>query len=499
MSRVPHRRATLLVLAIALLPGACQRTPHEPYNVLIVVLDTVRADHVSGNGYPRKTTPAIDALAADGTSFRSAITVAPRTWQSFASILTGLYPPHHKVRYIYDEPLRPDVPTLSTMLGSKGYDTGAFDIVPFVRDITGGRGFVDYIDIARKPPTPPRQVTAAPASPDQFTLPDAITMGAVWDWIGARRTKPFFAFVRLLAGHWPYLATPDQMADFDSCEGQDHTFNDGGWGTFGMGIGKKKHEGFVLSDEDHYRKRFYDPGYSPATIHHMIAHYDAALRNTDATIGTLIAHLRDAGLLRRTLVVITADHGEAFGETGYFTHGPKLDEAAMRVPLVIRLPDDFRGAKRGQVIDDLVRVVDIAPTVLDALAIEPPKALDGVSLLPALTGGTLPPLWAYAETEKSFVGVDPDAHIEGIAGKVRMVRDQNWKLLLVPKPDGPEYRLYDLRQDPRETTNLYSRHPEQAAELLERLQRILEADIDRRNEPQLTDSQKEHLRALGYR
>jgi arylsulfatase A-like enzyme len=231
----------------------------------------------------------------------------------------------------------------------------------------------------------------------------------------------------------------------------------------------------------------------------MIAHYDAALRNSDATIGTLIAHLRDAGLLRHTVVVITADHGEAFGETGYFTHGPKLDEAAMRVPLVIRLPDDFRGAKRGQVIDDLVRTVDIAPTALDALAIDPPKGLDGVSLLPALTGGTVPPLWAYAETEKSFVGIDPDAYIEGVAGKVRMARDQNWKLLVVPKLDGPEYRLYDLHQDPGETTNLYSRQPERAAALLARLQPILAADAGGKNEPQLTDAQKERLRALGYR
>jgi arylsulfatase A-like enzyme len=484
------------VLVIALLPAACQRPQHEPYDVLVVVLDTVRSDHVSGNGYSRKTTPAIDALAADGTSFRSAFTVAPRTWQSFVSILTGLYPPHHNVRYIYDEPLRPDVPTLSSILGSKGYDTGAFDIVPFVRGMTGGRGFDDYIDLARKPPTPAREVAAVPALPGQFTPPDALTLGVVWDWIDARRGKPFFAFVRLLGGHWPYLATPEQMDDFDSCEGQDHTFNDG---SFGVGVGKKKYEGFVLSDEERYRKRFYDPGYSTATIHHMIAHYDAALRNTDASIGILIAHLRDAGLLRRTIVVITADHGEAFGETGYFTHGPKLDEAAMRVPLVIRLPDEFRRAKRGQVIDDLVRVVDIAPTVLDVVGIDPPKGLDGVSLLPALTGDTLPPLWAYAETEKSFVGVDPDAHIEGIAGKVRMMRDQNWKLLLVPKPDGPEYRLYDLREDPRETTNVYSRHPEQAAELLRRLQPILAADVGGKNEPQLTDSQKEHLRALGYR
>jgi arylsulfatase A-like enzyme len=80
-----------------------------------------------------------------------------------------------------------------------------------------------------------------------------------------------------------------------------------------------------------------------------------------------------------------------------------------------------------------------------------------------------------------------------------MVRDQNWKLLMVPKPNGPEYRLYDLRRDPRETTDVYARHPQEAAVLLQRLQPLLAADSNAQNEPQLTDRQKEHLRALGYR
>jgi arylsulfatase A-like enzyme len=153
------------------------------------------------------------------------------------------------------------------------------------------------------------------------------------------------------------------------------------------------------------------------------------------------------------------------------------------------------------VIGDLVRVVDIAPTVLDALAIESPRPLDGVSLLPALTGGTVPTLWAYAETEKSFVGVDPDAYIEGVAGRQRMAQDRNWKLLMVPKKDGAEYRLYDLRKDPEQTTDVCSIHPIETAMSLQRLRPILAADNDAKakKEPVLTDGQKEQLRALGYR
>jgi arylsulfatase A-like enzyme len=479
MPRLRRRAAALLALGVGLAGAAgCQRTPpREPYNVVVIVMDTVRGDHVSANGYARKTTPAIDALAAEGTNFRQAISVAPRTWQSFASILTGLYPPRHGVRFIYDDPMKPDVPSLATTLGAKGYQTGAFDTVPFIRGITGGHGFGEYID---------------------STLPDWLVMGAAWNWINDRRDQRFFVFVRLNAAHWPYVATAEQLADFDPCDGHDHTFNQGGWTASGMIVGKDN-QGFLLADKERYRKKFYAPGYDAPTIHHMIAHYDAALRNTDALIGNLMVQMRQAGLLERTIVVVTADHGEGFGEHGYFTHGPKLDDAAVRVPLVIRLPAGFPGAKRGQVVDDLVRVVDVAPTVLDVLGIESPQPLDGATLLPALTGAAVPPLWGYAESEKSFIGVDPDAYIDGVPGKVRMARDQDWKLILVPRPEGPEYRLYDLRADPDEATNVYDRHPDKAAELLHRLQPILTADIGDKGEPQLTDSQKEHLRQLGYR
>lgn len=490
-------RVLVSVCLVAALVSGCRSAAPQRYNVLLLVLDTVRADHVSANGYGRLTTPAIDRLAAEGTNFRLAITVAPRTWQSFASILTGLYPPHHGVRFIFDKPLAPDIPHLATLLDARGYDTAAFDFMPFLQGLMGGRGFDEFIDIdaaALAAAAGTEIVPAAALREAGRTIPDNLVLGAVWQWIATREGQPFFAFVRLMATHWPYLASPDNLADFDPCDGRDHDFNEGS-ALAGMA---GRPGGFRLIDEEAYRTRFYAPEHDTKTRRHLIAHYDAALRNTDAMVGALIDRLREAGLLRNTVVVVTADHGEAFGEHGYFTHGARVHKAAMHVPLVIRLPDDFPRARRGQVVDELVRVIDIMPTALDANALPVPERLDGTSLLPVLTGGEAPALWAYGESGATFVGVDPDTHVPGVRGKVRMVRDRDSKLVMVPRLLREETRLFDLRSDPAELIDVAAHHPERVAELRALLQPFIDRDQGNTQVPQLTDNQREQLQQLGY-
>jgi arylsulfatase A-like enzyme len=496
MSRRALRVVLFLILAAGLAAG-CWRARSPRYNVLIIVLDTVRGDHVSANGYARRTTPAIDRLAAEGTNFRRASTVAPRTWQSFASILTGLYPPHHGVRFIFDQPLSPDTSTLASVLGATGYATAAFDLMPFVRKIMGDRGFGEFFDLTSRPTTPVPEIVAAQAlKEDGRRIGDNFVMGAAWEWIAARGDQPYFAFVRLLAAHWPYHASPANLADFDPCDGHDHAFNEGA-ALFGMRATRS--DGLQLADRAEYRRRFYEPGYDPDTVAHLIAHYDAALRTTDALVGALIERLRERGLLRNTLVIVTADHGEAFGEHGYYTHGVRVDETVMHVPLVIRLPDEIAGARRGQSVDELVRVVDIMPTVLDVLGLPVPPGLDGISLLPVLTGAApLPALWAYGESDNGFVGDDPDTHLPGVRGKTRMARTPDWKLVLVPKPVSNEVRLFDLRNDPGERVDVADRYPHKIAELQRLLDPFLALDQGDTRVPQLTESQQEQLRQLGY-
>jgi arylsulfatase A-like enzyme len=118
-------RLALVLLSVCLFASACERLESKPWNVLVLVPDTVRGDHLSLNGYSRETTPVIDALARDGVNFRNTATVAPRTAQSFASILTGLYPTHHGVRFMFDNAVVSDTPNIGSLFGQVGFDSTA--------------------------------------------------------------------------------------------------------------------------------------------------------------------------------------------------------------------------------------------------------------------------------------------------------------------------------------------------------------------------------------
>jgi arylsulfatase A-like enzyme len=457
--------------------------PGEPparWNVLLIVPDTVRADHVSINGYGRETTPVFDRLAREGTNFTQAITVAPRTWQSYSSIVTGLYPPRHGVRCIYDNPIPAELPTLATILKERGYATATFDGNAFLEQMTGCVGFDRCV-----------RVDTARAKQAQ-RHEEEVLIAQITEWIDST-AGPFFGFIRLSGGHWPYVENAWTQT-FEPCEGQDHTFNEGSQGLLFGELG----QGLILGDEEAHRRTFFPPPLPEPTLRHMIAHYDAKLRFGDALIGRLIEHLRKSGGLERTIVVVTSDHGESFGEHGYRQHGPRLDEPVMRVPLLIRLPQAHGAYKPGGTINQLVRLVDILPTMLDALRLPIPADLDGVSLLPAIAGSSLPDLWAYGESGRDYVGVDPERFFPGVKGKQRMIRTNDWKLVRVARPAAAEYRLFDLEHDPGETRNVAAEHPDRVAELAKHLEPFLKLDEQAREERALTDQEREHLRQLGY-
>ena len=470
----------LAVAVVALL--ATGRAPARRWNVVVMVPDTVRGDHVSINGYARQTTPALDALARDGTNFSQAITVAPQTWQSYSSILSGLYPPHHGVRFIFDRSMSPDIATLGTVLKANGYETATFDGNSFLKGMTGGNGFDDNIRVDTK--------RVADTSPDA----QVVLMDQILEWIDGRK-EPFLAFIRDVGGHWPY-ETNEWTAQFDPCDGHDHSFNEGDYGQL---VGEPGH-GLTLKDAAANHRMFFPPALPDRERDHVIAHYDAKLRFGDTQFGRMIEHLRDKGLLDRTIIVVTADHGESFGEHGYRQHGPRVDEPAMHVPLVIWLPPSHPMRHAGGNVDTLVRVVDIFPTILDLVGLPIPSGLDGISLVPAIRGKLLPPLWAYGESGRDYVGVDPERFFPGVEGKHRMIRTADWKLVYILRPEGPEYRLYDLRNDPGELTNVAAQHPDRVAELREKLEPFLAVDDhrDKRPDRPLTAGELEQLRQLGY-
>jgi arylsulfatase A-like enzyme len=311
-------------------------------------------------------------------------------------------------------------------------------------------------------------------------------------WIDSHE-EPFFGFVRLSGGHWPYVENPWTQT-FESCAGEDHSFNEGSQGLLFGELGG----GLLLGDPAAHRQTFFPPPLAERTLRHMVAHYDAKLRFGDALIGRLIDHLRKAGKLEKTIVVVTSDHGESFGEHGYRQHGPRVDEPVMRVPLLIRLPKGHSAYNPGGRNDQLVRVVDILPTVLDALRLPIPAEIDGVSLLAAIEGQPLPELWAYGESGRDYVGLDPERFFPGVKGKQRMIRTVDWKLVRVARPEGPEYRLFDLERDPGETTNVAGEHPDKVGELVKLLDPFLRLDDQSREQRAISDEEREHLRQLGY-
>jgi arylsulfatase A-like enzyme len=168
----------------------------------------------------------------------------------------------------------------------------------------------------------------------------------------------------------------------------------------------------------------------------------------------------------------------------------------VRVPLLIRFPESHPGSHPGRRIDELVRTVDVFPTLLDALGLPAPTGLDGVSLLPAVAGDAPPELWAYAETGRSFMGVDPEREVAGIPGKHRMIRTAKWKLVHRPGNED-EFRLFDLVRDPNERIDVAAANPDVVERLRAHLAEIIASEVPR-DERELSVDEIEKLRELGY-
>ena len=267
------------LVAAALLGGlASGRTisdPPAPANLLIVTLDTTRADRLSAYGFQSASMSAIDRLAREGTVFLRATTVAPLTLPAHCSLLTGLYPPHHGVRDNADSPLDPAHLTLAELLHRRGFRTAAFVASSVLAANRGlARGFDVYRDTTASSAAPPPSVRR----PGNEVVDDAL------NWLGGRYNLPFFLWVHLYDAHAPYRPP------------------------------------------EPYRTQYaFDP-------------YEGSLAFLDSQVGRLIQALEAHHQLNRTLIVVTSDHGESLGDHGELEHGIFLYESVLHVPLIMRVP-----------------------------------------------------------------------------------------------------------------------------------------------------------------
>jgi arylsulfatase A-like enzyme/Flp pilus assembly protein TadD len=422
-----------IVLFVLLVAAGCSR-PAAPTigapgslrgaNVLLVTIDTLRQDRVGAYGKISGLTPTLDRLAAAGVRFSHAFTTVPLTLPAHASILTGLSPNGHGIHNNTRVRLDARVPTLATLLKGAGYRTGAF-VGAFVLDGRFGlnRGFDIYDDHLAHGNTAAFHFAERRAA-------DVVKLAA--DWIlNQQSTNPqspinqqsaisnqqWFAWVHLFDPHAPYEAPPEYRA-----------------------------------------------GRSP---------YDAEVAYADAMLGQMLARLDSAGALARTLIVVTADHGESLGEHGETTHGLFAYDATLSVPLIVQGPLVTPGT-----IDAPVSHVDLAPTILDLAGIAPPPRIDGSSLSRSLPAGR--PLYFEALDASLTRGWAP----------LRGVVQDLWKYI-----DLPDAELYDLGRDPREQTNVVDRDPHAAA-----LKRIVDGLSPAATAPPvgLDGGAADRLRALGY-
>lgn len=291
-------------------------------NVVLISIDTCRADHLGCYNYSRNTSPNIDALAAEGVLFNHAITSVPITLASHSSMITGKIPPSHKVRDNNDYRLDESNTTLAEILHSEGYITAAF-VSAFVLDSQFGlnQGFDVYND----------NLGDKNKSEGAFTYNERgaeATTPLVESWLNINRNEKFFLFVHYFDPHSPYVM----------------------------------HEGFKYT--------------SIPMLSTTKDHYDSEISHTDYYIGKIIKKLKDLGLYDSTLLIITSDHGEGLGEHGEKSHAYFIYHSTLHVPLIIKYPSGPKGLKVGM----LAGLIDIVPTVCGSLGISVPEDVQGIDL-----------------------------------------------------------------------------------------------------------------------
>ncbi|HEX8986033.1 MAG TPA: sulfatase [Bryobacteraceae bacterium] len=459
--------------------------PGDRPNVILITLDTVRADHLSLYGYARPTTPSLEQLARDSVVYSDAISASDMTLSAHASIFTGLYPSHHGAhttteRY-WGTPLAPSLPSLPELLSQQGYRTSAIVAnYAYLAPAFGfGRGFERYdARMAVLFLTPSRNAYlrtrlrnfmtrfVPPAEFEREARSAAEINRRVFATLDERHRdrRPFFLFINYMDAHWPYLPP----APYDVLyPGKAKRFT-----------GPKYYslQSDLLTSD---RKM------TGAERDHLISQYDGALNYLDAELGKLVARLKQTGLYDNTLLVITSDHGEAMGNRSIVGHGLSVYQDEVHIPLLIKLPRGHKVIPEGTRVRGPVSSVDLLPTVLDTLGLSSIAGLDGRSLL-ARQGDASRTIFAesfplyYLKTTRVERAVFSDS--------LKLIRSTQGKR-----------ELYDLARDPGENRSVYASSGPAARRLEDTLVKWEEAIPGRAQAvPKLEHGTVEKLRSLGY-
>lgn len=431
-----------LTLALA---ASCGEPAPAPRSVLVVVVDSLHAEHVSAHGYERPTTPFFDRFAAEGVRFENASSQSSWTLPSTASLFTGLDQESHGVR-TFDDRLATSTPSIAESFRAAGYRTAAIVQTPVLSSRHGlGRGFDRYRVLDHSLESARRALELARE-----------------EWLRDGR-QPVFLYLHLAPPHMPYQPPAPFAGRY-------------------LPLDASAIRGTIEECRRAHRARL-APDHQD--VRALAARYDEHVSFADQLAGSLLADLRAAPRTSRALIVWTSDHGEAFLQHGSQGHNATVFEEMIHVPLALGAPD---GTLAPRVIAEPVSTLDLAPTLLEACGLPPLGAeLDGASMWSALTAREpLQERWLFASSR--YKDDASQLHVSARRGRFKLVSQ-----------DG-QRALYDLEDDPGETRDVSTQHVETALELGRAMQRWLDDTRSAERAPPPSDSREatRRLAELGY-
>jgi arylsulfatase len=397
-----------------------------PLNILLIVADGVRADHLSCYGYGRATTPVLDRLAREGVRFTNMFSSAPSTLAAHASLFTGLHAVSHGATSEHPRLMVAAEP-LAAKVRSAGYRTAAFSTNAWVSPEYGfAAGFDAFFTQRYHSPLANRAVAFGRRTADRLLRRTdggaRRTNAALSRWL-ASGDRPFFAFVHFNETHLPVLAPPPFERLFIN-------------GTEDLERARTVNAELVSDTRE----------IAEAERRLLVGLYDGALHYVDQRIGDLSEALRIAGVWDNTLVIVTSDHGESFGEHGVVGHRGGLYDEVLHVPLIMRSPERVPS---GFVVDELSQTTDILPTVLEMIGVDGGAPCSGSR--PLLRDGRVLPGPEFVVSERFRRVTTASGEDDAAAVRTKAIRTRRDKFIW--RSDEAN-ELYDLTSDPREQRNL---------------------------------------------
>jgi len=444
-------------IAALMLAAACGSSGSPPpaagRHVIVVSIDTLRADHLGCYGYGRPTSPQLDALARESYLFERAYSHSNSTAPSHMTLMTGVLPPVHGVRHREPRGPSPRLPLLAELLAGRGYATTAWADGGYVTAAFGfARGFQRFES----------KLQRIDAKVDEILA-----------WLPSGPDRPELLFVHTYGVHAPYLPLPAHDLFTDPAY-------DGPLAERVRELAALRDDGSHAEDlaglmDVFWKKR---GQFDERDTAQLIGLYDGCIHEVDAGLGRLIDALRQRGWLDDAWLVVLADHGEAFREHGTFEHR-QLHQEELHVPLLIRPPGGLKAPVR---VTDVVGLADVAPTLLERLGLPAPATMQGRALSPLEAPGD----------RAVFASSNDDDRLRAVVVGER-------KLIVQP---GGELELYDLATDPGERTKLVPSPDDPLVTLFHQIEAECAALRARLGEPgevvPLDTQQEQDLRALGY-